>query len=150
MSVLHLDVNSRRVDIDAGQEETTVEATLEELAHEIHSSVGVRMHRLGVVVWEVKLWMAACAQANGAWRIVVNNVTGHTCTVHVSPSLKGKLSCIAQNFPVTRKLSIGFRINIINRNFLGKPCTYKPEDGSVNNEKGVSSIYLIRDTLVSL
>nr|ACZ50637.1 homomeric acetyl-CoA carboxylase [Arachis hypogaea] len=73
----------KRVDIDAGQEETTVEATLEELAHEIHSSVGVRMHRLGVVVWEVKLWMAACAQANGAWRIVVNNVTGHTCTVHI-------------------------------------------------------------------
>lgn len=82
--VLQLDVNVRIIDVDAGREETTVEAILEELAREIHSSVGVRMHRLGVVVWEVKLWMADCGQANGAWRIVVNNVTGHTCTVHVS------------------------------------------------------------------
>lgn len=77
-------VISRRINIDAGREEATVEAILEELAHEIHSSVGVRMHRLGVVVWEVKLWMAACGQANGTWRVIVNNVTGHTCTVHVS------------------------------------------------------------------
>lgn len=84
VSVLHLDVNTRRINIDAGKEETTVEAILEELAQEIHSSVGVRMHRLGVVVWEVKLWMAAVGQANGAWRVIVNNVTGHTCTVHVS------------------------------------------------------------------
>jgi len=79
-----LDVNTRRINVDAGKEETTVEAILEELAQEIHSSVGVRMHRLGVVVWEVKLWMAAGGQANGAWRVIVNNVTGHTCTVHVS------------------------------------------------------------------
>lgn len=79
-----LDVNARRINIDAGKEETTVEAILDELAREIHSSVGVRMHRLGVVVWEFKLWMAACGQANGAWRVIVNNVTGHTCTVHVS------------------------------------------------------------------
>lgn len=83
-----VDVNVRRVDLDAGREETMVEAILEGLAREIHSSVGVRMHRLGVVVWEVKLWMAACGQANGAWRVIVNNVTGHTCTVHVSIYLK--------------------------------------------------------------
>ncbi|WJX38678.1 acetyl-coenzyme-A carboxylase [Trifolium repens] len=73
----------RKINIEAGQEETTVEATLEELAQEIHSSVGVRMHRLGVFVWEVKLWVTACGQANGAWRVIVNNVTGHTSTVHI-------------------------------------------------------------------
>lgn len=65
-------------------EETAVEAILEELARQIHSSVGVRMHRLGVCEWEVKLWIASAGQANGAWRVVVTNVTGHTCTVHVS------------------------------------------------------------------
>jgi len=79
-----LDVDIRKINIEAGQEETTVEAILEELAQEIHSSVGVRMHRLGVFVWEIKLWITACGQANGAWRVIVNNVTGHTCTVHVS------------------------------------------------------------------
>ncbi|KAL5101307.1 hypothetical protein RYX36_005635 [Vicia faba] len=73
---------SKKINIDAGQEETTVETILEELAQEIHSSVGVRMHRLGVFVWEVKLWITACGQANGAWRVIVNNVTGHTSTVH--------------------------------------------------------------------
>ncbi|CAI8592115.1 unnamed protein product [Vicia faba] len=41
------------------------------------------MHRLGVFVWEVKLWITACGQANGAWRVIVNNVTGHTSTVHI-------------------------------------------------------------------
>ncbi|CAL5202887.1 unnamed protein product [Lathyrus oleraceus] len=74
---------SKKINIDAGQEETKVEAILEELAQEIHSSVGVRMHRLGVFVWEVKLWITACGQANGAWRVIVNNVTGHTSTVHI-------------------------------------------------------------------
>ncbi|TXG52858.1 hypothetical protein EZV62_022027 [Acer yangbiense] len=73
----------KRVDVDAGQEESAVEAILEELAHGIHETVGVRMHRLGVCEWEVKLWMASSGQANGAWRVVVTNVTGQTCTVHV-------------------------------------------------------------------
>lgn len=75
---------SRRVDVNAGQEETAVAVILEGLVREIHSNVGVRMHRLGVCEWEVKLWMASSGQANGAWRVVVTNVTGHTCTVHVS------------------------------------------------------------------
>lgn len=78
------DVITRRIDVNAGQEEAAIEAILKELSHEIHSSVGVRMHRLGVVEWEVKLWMASSGQANGAWRVIVTNVTGHTCTVHVS------------------------------------------------------------------
>ncbi|KAG7973943.1 hypothetical protein I3843_06G021300 [Carya illinoinensis] len=79
---------SKRVDIDAEEEESTVEAILKELAHEIHASVGVRMHRLGVCEWEVKLWMASSGLANGAWRVVVTNVTGHTCTVHTYRELE--------------------------------------------------------------
>lgn len=79
---------SKRVDVDAGQEEAAVEAILEELAREIHAYVGVRMHRLGVCEWEVKLWMTSAGQANGAWRVVVANVTGHTCTVHIYRELE--------------------------------------------------------------
>ncbi|GLT74451.1 hypothetical protein SLA2020_462490 [Shorea laevis] len=73
----------KRVDLEAGQEEVAVESILEELAQEIHAFAGVRMHRLGVCEWEVKLWMASCGRANGAWRVIVTNVTGHTCTVHI-------------------------------------------------------------------
>ncbi|GAV59283.1 CPSase_L_chain domain-containing protein/Biotin_lipoyl domain-containing protein/Carboxyl_trans domain-containing protein/Biotin_carb_C domain-containing protein/CPSase_L_D2 domain-containing protein/ACC_central domain-containing protein [Cephalotus follicularis] len=78
----------KRVDVDAGQEEAAVEGILDEMAREIHASVGVRMHRLGVCEWEVKLWMATSGQANGAWRVVVTNVTGHTCTVHIYRELE--------------------------------------------------------------
>uniref|UniRef100_A0A5B7AAD4 Putative Acetyl-CoA carboxylase 1-like protein n=1 Tax=Davidia involucrata TaxID=16924 RepID=A0A5B7AAD4_DAVIN len=78
----------KRVDIDAGQEEAAVETILEELACEIHASVGVKMHRLGVCEWEVKLWMASAGPANGAWRVVVANVTGHTCIVHIYRELE--------------------------------------------------------------
>ncbi|XVF64733.1 hypothetical protein PTKIN_Ptkin09bG0191000 [Pterospermum kingtungense] len=78
----------KRVDLDAGQEEAVVESILEELAQEIHAFVGVRMHKLGVSEWEVKLWMASSGQANGAWRVVVTNVTGQTCTVHIYRELE--------------------------------------------------------------
>lgn len=78
----------KRVDIDAGQEEAAVERILEELAREIHASVGVKMHRLNVCEWEVKLWMASSGQANGAWRVVITNVTGHTCAVHIYRELE--------------------------------------------------------------
>lgn len=74
----------RKVEVTADQEEAVVEAILEELAQEIHASTGVRMHRLGVIEWEVKLWITSPGKANGAWRFLVTNVTGHTCTVHVS------------------------------------------------------------------
>ncbi|KAJ4966755.1 hypothetical protein NE237_018604 [Protea cynaroides] len=74
---------SRRVNIDAGKEEAIIGMILEELIHEIHLSVGVRMHRLGVCEWEVKLWLASAGLACGAWRVVVTNVTGHTCHVHI-------------------------------------------------------------------
>lgn len=78
----------KRVVIGAGQEEAGVERILEELAHEIHASVGVRMHRLGVCEWEVKLCIASAGQAYGSWRVVVANVTGHTCTVHIYRELE--------------------------------------------------------------
>lgn len=78
----------KRVDIDAGKEEAAVERVLEDLAREIHALVGVKMHRLGVHEWEVKLCMASSGQAHGAWRVVVTNVTGHTCIVHVYRELE--------------------------------------------------------------
>lgn len=69
---------------DNGQEESAVGKILEELTREIHKSVGVKMHRLGICEWEVKLGITSAGQANGAWRVVVTNATGHTCVVHVS------------------------------------------------------------------
>lgn len=81
------DIIGRRFDINLGQEEAAVEKILEELAREIHTSVGVKMHRLGVCEWEVKLCIKAAGEANGAWRVVVTNATGHTCVVHVSQFL---------------------------------------------------------------
>ncbi|XP_038715965.1 acetyl-CoA carboxylase 1-like [Tripterygium wilfordii] len=79
---------SRRVDVDDGQEEAAVMEILEEQAREIFKCVGVRMHKLGVCEWEVKLRMTCSGRANGAWRIVVTNVTGHTCTIHVYRELE--------------------------------------------------------------
>ncbi|XP_051124639.1 acetyl-CoA carboxylase 1-like [Andrographis paniculata] len=70
-------------DISVGHEEAAVAKILDDLAHEINASVGVKMHRLGVCEWEVKLWISSEGDANGAWRVVVTNVTGHTCIVHV-------------------------------------------------------------------
>ncbi|KAG6438183.1 hypothetical protein SASPL_103120 [Salvia splendens] len=72
----------KRADIAADQEEAAVEKILDELAKEINVSVGVKMHRLGVCEWEVKLWISSNGEANGAWRVVVTNVTGHTCIVN--------------------------------------------------------------------
>ncbi|XP_071722600.1 acetyl-CoA carboxylase 1-like [Rutidosis leptorrhynchoides] len=78
----------RRVEVDSNQEEVAVGELLEDMAREIHASVGVRMHRLGVCEWEVKLWMSTSGQANGAWRVIVTNVTGHTCTLHTYRELE--------------------------------------------------------------
>ena len=72
------------MNIDDQQEAASVQSYLEELAREIHSFVGVRMHRLNVCEWEVKLWISSSGQANGPWRVVVTNMTGHTCSVDVS------------------------------------------------------------------
>ncbi|KAH7656259.1 acetyl-CoA carboxylase / biotin carboxylase protein [Dioscorea alata] len=74
---------TRTVDITPGEEEKTVCMVLEDLAFKVHELVGVRMHRLAVCEWEVKLWLDSVGPASGAWRIVVTNATGHTCTVHI-------------------------------------------------------------------
>ncbi|KAL0439771.1 UNVERIFIED_CONTAM: Acetyl-CoA carboxylase 1 [Sesamum latifolium] len=73
----------KRLELPDGHEEAAVEKILYDLGHEINASVGVKMHRLGVCEWEVKLWISSEGDANGAWRVVVTNVTGHTCIVHV-------------------------------------------------------------------
>lgn len=72
------------MDLDSCKDEATVQIILEKMALKIHQLVGVRMHRLAVCEWEVKLWLNSDGVASGAWRIVVTNVTGHTCTIHVS------------------------------------------------------------------
>lgn len=77
-------MDARSAEISSGPIEIAVGMILEEVACKIHSSVGVRMHRLAVCEWEVKLWLTSVGLASGAWRVVVTNVTGHTCTVHVS------------------------------------------------------------------
>ncbi|KAI3706157.1 hypothetical protein L1987_76415 [Smallanthus sonchifolius] len=79
---------SKNVDVD---EEGVLEELLVKLAREIHSMVGVKMHRLGVFEWEIKLCMASSGEVNGAWRVVVTNVTGHTCIVHVYREIEDKV-----------------------------------------------------------
>lgn len=74
---------NKRADASDELEEAAVAKILGDLASEVNASVGVKMHRLGVCEWEVKLWISSEGEANGAWRIVVANVTGHTCIVHV-------------------------------------------------------------------
>ncbi len=69
---------------NVGQDEATACTLLKNMALNIYEHVGVRMHRLSVCQWEVKLWLDCDGQASGAWRVVVTNVTGHTCTVDVS------------------------------------------------------------------
>lgn len=61
-----------------------VGTVLSEVALQIHELAGVRMHRLAVCEWEVKLWLGSVGPASGSWRIVVKNVTGQTCSFHVS------------------------------------------------------------------
>jgi acetyl-CoA carboxylase/biotin carboxylase 1 len=56
---------------------------LENLAHEVYSKLGARMHRLIVAGWESRVRLKELQTAHGAWRVVVSNPTGHTCTVQV-------------------------------------------------------------------
>ena len=68
--------------------ESTVIQLLEELAHKIHNRLGLRMHRLAVASWEIRLKVDLLGKIDGAWRVVVTNPTGHTCIVQVTyPSL---------------------------------------------------------------
>ncbi|KAG2549530.1 hypothetical protein PVAP13_9KG357200 [Panicum virgatum] len=73
---------SRMAD-EVDQEEATACTLLKHMALNLYEHVGVRMHRLSVCQWEVKLWLVCDGQASGAWRVVVTNVTGHTCTVDI-------------------------------------------------------------------
>jgi acetyl-CoA carboxylase / biotin carboxylase 1 len=75
---------SRSIDLPVNADEDTVCTILKEMVLKVYEFVGVRMHRLSVCEWEVKLWLGGDGVASGAWRVVVTNVTGHTCTVHVS------------------------------------------------------------------
>ncbi|RRT63700.1 hypothetical protein BHE74_00033681 [Ensete ventricosum] len=54
---------------------------LKEMVLKIHELVGVCTHRLAVCEWEVKLWLIFDGLT--AWRVVVINVTGHICIVHI-------------------------------------------------------------------
>ncbi|KAF8046826.1 hypothetical protein N665_3391s0004, partial [Sinapis alba] len=91
----------RRVEVNAEIEETTMEMILEETVREIHKLAGVRMHRLGVCEWEVRLRLASSGLASGAWRAVVANVTGRTCTVHIYREVEATGSLIYES--VTKK-----------------------------------------------
>lgn len=73
----------RRLDV-TGDEGAAVGKILYELALEVNASVGAKMYRLCVCEWEVKFRISSDGDANGAWRVVVTIVTGHTCIVHVS------------------------------------------------------------------
>lgn len=75
---------NRRLDVTGGGEEAVVGKILYELALEVNAPVGPKMHRLCVCEWEVKFRISSEGDADGAWRVVVQIVTAHTCIVHVS------------------------------------------------------------------
>ncbi|GFP84525.1 acetyl-coa carboxylase 1 [Phtheirospermum japonicum] len=87
----------KRADISPDHEEDAVEKILDDIAHEVNASAGVKMHRLGVCEWEVKLWISSEGDANGAWRVVVTNVTGHTCIVKVYREVEDSTKEIVYN-----------------------------------------------------
>ncbi|KAK6131147.1 hypothetical protein DH2020_035109 [Rehmannia glutinosa] len=93
-----------RADISHGHEEAVVEKILDDLAHEVNASAGVKMHRLGVCEWEVKLWISSEGDANGAWRVVVTNVTGHTCIVHAYNFRSEVVNYVARHVPIYREV----------------------------------------------
>ncbi|XP_072977660.1 acetyl-CoA carboxylase 1-like isoform X1 [Typha angustifolia] len=81
-------IPSRTMNVETCPDEPTVCMALKEMALKIHELVGVRMHRLAVCEWEVKLWLDCDGSASGSWRIAVTNVTGHTCNVHIYREVK--------------------------------------------------------------
>ncbi|KZV28923.1 hypothetical protein F511_13718 [Dorcoceras hygrometricum] len=83
--------NRKRSQIVGLQEELAVEKMLDEMADEINASIGLKMHSLGVCEWEVKLWISSEGEANGAWRVVVTDITGHNGTVHAFEAALDKL-----------------------------------------------------------
>ncbi|KAL5230766.1 hypothetical protein ABZP36_029542 [Zizania latifolia] len=83
---------SRMMD-EVGQDEATACALLKNMVLNIYEHVGVRMHRLSVCQWEVKLWLDCDGEASGAWRVVVTNVTGHTCSVDIYREMEDSDTC---------------------------------------------------------
>eukprot|EP00250_Pteridium_aquilinum_P007836 c17476_g1_i1 orf=321-7031(+) len=63
--------------------ENNVVQILEDLAHRVHGRLGLRMHRLAVASWELRVKVDLLGQICGAWRVVVTNPTSHTCIVQV-------------------------------------------------------------------
>jgi len=76
-------VPSRKENTSSTNEVEKVVNVLEGLAHEVYSKLGTRMHRLAIAGWELRVRLKELQAANGAWRVVVSNPTGHTCTVQV-------------------------------------------------------------------
>jgi acetyl-CoA carboxylase/biotin carboxylase 1 len=76
-------INSKKAEITRGKEDVAVTEFLRDLAYQVHDMLGVRMHRLAVGEWESRFRLDSVGVANEAWRIVVMNPTGHTCTVHI-------------------------------------------------------------------
>lgn len=74
---------SRKENGSTTNEVEKVVHVLENLAHEVYSKLGARMHRLAIAGWEIRVRLKELQAANGAWRVVVSNPTGHTCTVQV-------------------------------------------------------------------
>lgn len=68
---------------DEDIEQVDVVEKLKGLVHDIYKKLGARMHRLAVWQWEIRLRLTHAGCAIGAWRIVAQNPTGHTCTVQV-------------------------------------------------------------------
>lgn len=63
--------------------ENTVVQILEDLALRVHGRLGLRMHRLAVASWELRVKVDFLGQVGGSWRVVVTNPTSHTCIVQV-------------------------------------------------------------------
>ncbi|BBN00335.1 acetyl-CoA carboxylase / biotin carboxylase 1 [Marchantia polymorpha subsp. ruderalis] len=73
---------------DEDIEQVDVVEKLKGLVHDIYKKLGARMHRLAVWQWEIRLRLTHAGCAIGAWRIVAQNPTGHTCTVQVYKEVK--------------------------------------------------------------
>ncbi|KAA0045996.1 acetyl-CoA carboxylase 1-like [Cucumis melo var. makuwa] len=85
----------KRAIFDTEEKEAAVETILGELAREIQSFVGVRMHKLGVCEWEVKLWLDSSGQENGAWSdwrtVLLDNLCDRLVNcINVLSSITGK------------------------------------------------------------
>ncbi|KAH7276946.1 hypothetical protein KP509_39G027900 [Ceratopteris richardii] len=63
--------------------EDTVVHILEDLALRVHGRLGLRMHRLAVASWEIRVKVDLLGQITGSWRLMVTNPTSHTCIIKI-------------------------------------------------------------------